>query len=236
MAITDIRQTVLEIINAVRVRQKLSQISSLTADSNATVMLDLLNKTVSKIVDYGDWQETVTAVFVTAQYNQKQLNVNTTNIVKNIHEIAFYQTTANPVYASPLTLVTIDDIRRLQRANMSPGLPRQWAPLGVDSLGNPKVQFSPPVGSTYDGQLFNILFYKKPPIYTTSDADVIPPFDAQLLIQGLYAEAILEDSDGDPSTPRYVQNMKLFTDMLQNVYNRFHGDSGSTTYFRPKRR
>lgn len=225
MPATDIRKTVLEIINETRNRVGLSDAASVSSDSNSLLLLDLLNEVVSEVVDFGDWQEMLVETNVTASVSVNSYSINTSAIVKNIHEIAFEGE------ISPMKLVTLDDIRRLERTSAT-GTPRQWAVVGTDSNSNPKFRVYPEPDSTSNNNVFQLLYYTKPSLYTTSDGAIYVPFDSRLIVKGLLAALILDESNGEP-TPQFEMYRRQYEEMLKETYNRFNADSGSFTQFTP---
>lgn len=225
MPATDIRKTVLEIINETRNRVGISDAAAVSSDSNSLLLLDLLNEVVSEVVDFGDWQEMLIEANVTASVSVNTYSVTTSAMIKNIHEIAFEGE------ISPMKLVTLDDIRRLERTSAT-GVPRQWAVVGVDSNANPKFRVYPEPDSTSNNQVFQLLYYIKPSLYTTSDGSVYVPFDSRLIVKGLLAALILDEGNGEP-TPQFEMYRRQYEEMLKETYNRFNADSGSFSQFKP---
>lgn len=225
MALTDQRYTVLQIINEVRRKNKLSPIATIDADSYGISLLNYLNDCVAEISDYGNWQETLQEVLVTAQSSVANYSLPSSVVVQNVHEVAYANRSAE------LRKISFDDIRRLQRLS-SYGEPNQWAVKGVDANGNPIITVYPVPNSTQAGNTFNILYFQKPPFYTTAQATTIPPFPGRLLVQALHVKSVLDESDGEP-TSRYQSEYAVYNEMLRETYNRYNGDTGSTVYFRP---
>lgn len=234
MAVTDQRMSVLEIINEVRVKSKLNPASSIETDSDSVLKLKYLNDVVSEVSDYGEWQESLRQITVTAESSVFNYSLSSAaftqlgvRVVQNIHSI-FFQS-----YSAEMSKIELDQMRRLQRIP-NYGNPTQWAVKGVDTDGNPVFSVAPIPASNQDGQIFTVDIYAKPAFYTTADASTIVPFPGKLLVQGLLTKTILDESDGDP-TPRYQMNQSVYDKMLDESYNRYNGDSGSTIYFRPAR-
>lgn len=229
MAITDIRATAIDIVNEVRRKLKIKPATSFTSDSYASVMLPYLNDVISEISDYGDWQESLVEFTVTAQSSAADYSVPTSsiNLVQNVHEIVFNNRIGE------MRKVNLDTIRRLGRLN-SYGPPTQWGIVGTDSNGNPKIRVYPTPGSNEDGLLFNILAYIKPATLVTADTSTLVPYPADLVSQGLLCKMVLDESDGEP-TQRYQMFKQDYDENLNESYNRFNGDMGSTVYFRPAR-
>lgn len=227
MAATDQRMSVLDIINEVRIKTKLDTVTTVAADSDSVTKLRYLNDVISEVSDYGNWQETLREFVVTAQSSVQDYSVPTSavTIVQNIHEIVFSDDIGE------MRKVDLDTIRRLGRLN-SYGYPSQWGIVGTDSNSNPVIRVYPIPGTTQAGQTFKVLAYQKPSFVTTADGSTVPVFPGKLLVQGLLCATILDESDGE-ATQRYVNNREIFLNMLDQSYNRYNGDTGSTVYFRP---
>jgi hypothetical protein len=229
MAATDIRKTVLEIINEVREKLALDTVSTLYADKEAKLMTQLLNDVIDEVSDYGDWKEMLrTGILVTASSSVFDYTIETSALVKNIHEIAF------DTDISPMWLTTLDDILRLNRSGGF-SRPRQWAVIGVDSYANPQIRVFPTPGSNENNLTFKVTYYKKPELYSysvTADSSKTPEFPSRVLVAGLLAAKCLEESGGEP-TQQYAMYKNNFDKMLLEAYNRFNADSGSNSYFKP---
>lgn len=224
MATSDFKVTVIGAINEARKKSKLGSVSTIDEDSDSLVKLSYLNDVVSEISDFGDWQETYNEAIVSLQNSIVDYSVSGV-VVQNIHEVAISTRT------SELRKVSLDDIRRLQR-NGSTGEPNQWALKGINSEGNPIITVYPTPGTNETTKYFDISYYEKPAVYTTADASAEVPFPGRLVVQGLLVKTILDESDGEP-TARYLTNLEAYQNMLEESYNRFNGDTGSTVYFRP---
>jgi hypothetical protein len=209
MSLSDQRMTAIDIINEVRRKSKINPVTTLDADKDALTKLAYLNDVVSEVSDYGNWQESLVSITVTAQSSvaDYSINVSAYPVIQNIHEVVFDN------QSGEMRMVTLDTIRRLQRS-------AQW--------GRPV-----PV-SAQDGLTFNVLAYSKPPFITTAQSSLVPPFPGKLLVQGLVVKTVLDESDGEPSA-RYQSVKQVYDDMLYESFNRYNGDSGSTVFFRPGR-
>lgn len=226
MAEADFKVTVIEAINEVRVKSKIPTASSIDQDSDSVIKLAYLNDVVADLADYGDWQELYRESIVSVQTSVRDYGVSAV-VVQNIHEVALSTRTA------ALRYVGLDEMRRLQRLN-SLGEPNFWTLKGTDSEGNPVISFDRWPTSNNAGY-FNIGYYRKPAVYTTADGSTMIPFPGRVVVQGLLARTILDESDGEPTT-RFQTNYHLYEDMKAESFNRYNGDTGGTTYFRPGRR
>lgn len=227
MSTFDLRRTVLEVVNEVQGRLSVNKTTTLTATKHATVLLGLLNEVVDELSDFGDWQEMFIEVTVTASSSVGEYAVNpSSGIVKNIYEVAFDTDVA------PLEVRDIQDIRRLQRLS-SFGRPRQFSVVGVDnSSGNPKFRVYPVPGSNENNLTFSIAGFKKPPLYQTSDTTEEIEFPAAVVIQGLYAKALMEENGGEP-TQQYQTAQAMYERMKNEALNRYNADTGTDIFVTP---
>lgn len=225
MAATDIRKNVLGIVNEARKKFAVASAASLTADSESELMVEILNDVIDEVSDYGDWKESIREIQVTASSSVADYSIETSALVKNIHEIAF------DTDISPMWLTTFDDILRLNRIQMF-SRPRQWAVIGVDDNANPKIRVFPIPSTNENNKVFKITYYEKPRLYTTADVSAVPYFPSRVLVAGLVAKKSLEESGGTP-TQQYAAYYQDYQEKLKEAYNRFHADSGSDAYFRP---
>lgn len=221
MATSDVRKSILEIINVVQRRLGVNATDTVGQTAHSTMLLGLLNDVIDECSDYGDWQQMFREVEVTAISSVGSYEVKASAQVKNIYEIVWNSDIA------PLEVLDVQDIRRLQRVG-SHGTPRQFAIVGM-SAANPlfRVHPIPTTAATFD-----IAFYKKPRIYTTSDGGVTPSFPAKMLEQGLYAKALLEENGGD-QVPQYEMAFNEYARMRAEALNRFNADTGVDLFITP---
>lgn len=231
MPITDLRLTVLEIINIVQRKMGISASTSLTDTLFTQTLLELLNEVVADLAGDGERPELYFAVPVTAQTSVFDYAVDPPGgLVHHIYEIS--QSARGP---APLTPVNLSEINLLNRITNSPGVSNQWHIVSANSSGQPVVRVFPTPGLAQNGDLFTVYGFLKPPIYTTSDANVIPVFPANVLWQGLHARALLEENGGEP-TREYQVSLAMYEKAKQQDLNRFTVDNGPTTQFMPNRR
>ena len=230
MALTDVRQTVIQTINEVQRKLGVNEQTSLTDTKLTTVLLDFLNDVIDEINDLGQWQQMFREIDVTAQSSVGDYKLSVSADVQSISEIRWGDDVA------PLEVRTIEDIRRLQRLT-SFGTPRQFAVVGVSGT-SPKFRVYPVPTSAViaaevvNGGVFDTWYYKKPRLFTTSDASAIPAFPAKMLVQGTYAKALLEESGGE-QTPQYAVAYQEYLRMRQEALNRYTSDTGTDVYFTP---
>ena len=221
MPVGQVRQSALEIINTVRLRQGLLGVSSFDADSHTNLLLRLLNEVIEEITDAGDWpqllrEHTVTLATSVVRYAITPASGN----VKNILDIGY----ANRSY--PLQWISVEEMRQLRRGSRtSTGAPIFAAIVGM-SGSDPLIDVHPmPV--TADVTTMDVTFYKMPRLTVTADstAGYVPVWPASLLVQGLYAKALMDENDGLP-TPEYLGAYQEFQRMLAEVLNRLGSDTG----------
>lgn len=228
MAITALRQTHIQVVNEVERLLNVDTSTTLSSRQFTRVLLRLLNELIDELADHGDWQELYDEILVTASSSVEEYEVHASGgLVQHIEEISFSSS------KSPLEFRTREEIRRLNRGGRSHGIPRNVAVIGVNaSSGNPLIRVQPIPGSNQNNQPFRVCYYQKPNLVTTSDTSVQSVFPANLLIQGLYAKALLEENGGEPSG-EYQTAYANYLRMRDEAYKRFTADSGTDIYFVP---
>lgn len=225
MSIGDVRYTVLQTEQEVFRKLGLTPPSSLTINALAIQMVDFINDVCNDLSDFGNWQETIVSANVTAASGQNDYSITTSANIKNIGDIFFSNRTG------PLRNVTVADMRIMTRVT-SVGQPSQFCLFGTDSNGNPIIRVRPTPGQSEDGAYFSLNYYIRPPLYTTSDASTVIPFPARVVVLGVLARAILNESGGAP-TDRYTATMAEYAQARKEALNRFNGDTGYTVSFTP---
>lgn len=228
MAIEDIRYTVLTIVNEVQRKLGLDPTPTLTANKLAVQMIDFINDVCNDLSDFGNWQEVFTSSNVTAVSGQRDYSINTSANIKNIGDIFFSTRTG------PLRNVTPHDMRIMTRVTVA-GTPTQFCVFGTDSTGNPLIRVRPTPAATENGVLFSITYYVRPPKYSTTDAASVVPFPGDLLVTGVLAQCLLNESGGSP-TDHYSLVQQDYTQAKKEALNRFNGDTGYEIDFRPTER
>ena len=225
MPISDIRYSVLEVVNEVQRKLGLTATSSLIANKLSIQMVDFINDICDEISDFGDWQETLVTANITCVSGQTDYFVNTSANIKNIGDIYFSQR------RGPLININIDEMRVLSRVTAT-GTPSQFTIFGTDINGNPNIRVRPKPAQSEDGGLFSILYYVRAPRYTTSDKDSIIPFPGKIVVLGVLAKAILNESGGSP-TDHYSKTQSDYLSARKDALNRFNGDTGWDVSFTP---
>lgn len=226
MALSDLRQASITIVNKVQRRLGLQPTAALGTTAHSQMLLELLNQVIDELADAGNWMELYQETTVAATSSVGQYSVNPTGVVRTIYEIHF------DTDVSPLRVVDIQEIRRLQQLSGF-GRPRSFAIVGVNSANaNPIIRIHPIPGSAQNNLNLKIAYIEKPVILTTADSSVQSVFPAILLTQGLYAKALLEENGGE-STPQYEIAYAEFERMKREALNRLVYDTGTDIYFVP---
>lgn len=225
MSLSDIRYTVLQITNEVQRKLGLNQTANLTANKVATQIVDYINDTCNDLSDFGNWQEVIASSNVTAVSGQRDYSITTSACIKNIADIYFLPRTG------PMRFEIIDNMRRMTRVS-SQGSPAQFTTFGTDATGNPMIRVRPTPGANEDGKLFSIVYYTRPPVYTTVDSAVIVPFPGDLLVSGSLARHLLNESGGSP-TDHYSLYQQEYLQGRKEALNRYNGDTGWNVSFAP---
>lgn len=225
-SINDIRKTNLEIINEVRRKLGMAVVTNTNADSESRAMMDYLNDVIQDINDYGNWKELLRETVVTASTSVQRYTIITSANIKNIFEISVSGQVAS------MRLVPLEDMRRFERLSTF-GTPRNWTIVGVDNVttGAPIVAVYPtPVTPVAN---FKVTYFEKLPQYEVSaDDSVIPPFPARLIVRGVLAKALQDETrEGQDAAVLKAE----FDDLLKETYNERNGDSGVNVQFITRR-
>lgn len=227
MSIGDIRFTVLQTVNEVMRKLGLNTVAVLAQNKISTELVDHINDVVSDCSDFGNWMETLATAMVTAQTSVRDYTIPTSAVVKNIGDI--YLGTRK----GPLSSISIQDMRIMTRTT-SMGQPSQYTIFGTDTNGNPLIRVRPTPDSSQNGAMFSILYFTKPPIYTTSDGATVIPFPARVIVLGVLAAYTLRQNSGAP-TDMYSAFYKQYTEERREALNRFNSDTGWDVSFTPAR-
>lgn len=225
MGIGDVRYTVLQTVNEVFRKLGLATVSNLSANKLTIQMVDFINDTCNDLSDFGDWQEMLVSANITAVSGRVDYSINTSANVKNIGDIYF---TRN---LGPMRNITIEDMRIMTRVTIV-GTPTQFTLYGTDANANPIIRIRPRPTQSDAGQLFSVLYYVRPPLYTTADSATVIPFPARIVVLGTLARAILNESGGTP-TPKYQSVQQDYQMARKDALNRFNGDTGWSVSFTP---
>ena len=227
-------QTALQIVNEVQRRLGLNPTTNFEINKYARTLLDLLNDVMAEVSDFGDWPQMLKTIEITANSSVYAYEIApASGNVKNVYEIAWGD------QSSPMFPITIEEIRQRNRRISWGGTPREYAMVGV-SAANPIFHIHPiPVtadisAQTSAGGFFDVLYYESPRILTTADstAAAVVLFPARMMVQGLYAKALLRDNGGIP-TPNYQAAFAEYQRMRSEALNRLTADTGSSISISP---
>lgn len=227
MALSDTRRDALYVVNEVMELLGYSKVTRLDANRQSVVLLRLLNTVIENLA-YGDWQELYARTTVAAVSGQRDYGLGLTHAVQRIYEISFEGIRRS------LELRTLEEFNQLERNSQVIGIPRQFTIRGVDSKGNPKFSVHSKPGSDEDGKNFTVDYYRKPKLLQANDADCVLDFPANVVIQGLYAEALIEQNGGMLTNEASYAYSK-FEELAKQALNKFTGDTGVDTQFTPSR-
>lgn len=225
MGLSDIRYTVLQVVNEVQRKLDLQQTSGLASNKLATLMVDYINDICDDLGDFGQWQETLVTSNVTCVSGATDYSINTSASVENVKDIYFSER------RGPLQSVTVDEMRILTRVTIT-GTPSQYTIFGTDSNGNPNIRVRPTPAQSEDGGIFSVLHYVRAPRYTTSDQDTVIPYPARVVVKGVFWLVTLGESGGAP-TDKSTKLQQEYEMMRKNALNRYNGDTGWDVSFTP---
>lgn len=233
MSTADVYRSAIQIVNEVQRKLGINSSTTFEVSKHSRMLLDFLNDVISECSDFGDWPQMLRFAEVTASSSAYDYEMVVSGNVKNIYEIAWGD------QSSPMFPITIEEIRQRNRRISWGGTPREYSVVGV-SGANPIFHVHPiPVtadlsAQTSAGGFFDVAFYKQPRILTTADstAAAIVLFPARMVIQGVYAKALLKDNGGVP-TPNYQAAYAEYQRMRSEALNRLTADTGSSISISP---
>lgn len=225
MGIGDIRYTLLQVVNEIMRKLDLSTVASLGANKLSIQMVDFINDICNDLSDFGNWQETMVTANVTAVSGQSDYSIATSANIKNLGDIYFSNR------SGALRSSTVQDMRILTRTT-AVGTPTQYTIFGTDNNGNPNIRVRPIPGASEDGELFSALYWIRTPQYTTADNSTLIPFPGEVVVHGVHAMVLLNESGGAP-TNQYTAKYNDYLQARKEALNRFNGDSGWTVSFTP---
>jgi len=212
------RMTALGVVNEVQRKLGLDPTTDFSG-KQSRMLMQLLNEVLAECHDYGNWPQYYEEVTVTASSSVRQYSVRVSGReIHNLIEVSFNNA------AGELQNRTVEEIRRLRRTGSSTGRPSQYCLIDTDASGNPRIEVYPQPGTTQNNQTFNIAVYVREPLLTTSDTAKELKFPGNLLVAGLYAKAMLDESGGEQST-QFQTAYAEYQRMTREAQNRFVGDT-----------
>jgi len=212
------RMTAIGVANEVQRKLGLNATSDFSS-KHSRMLLQLLNEVLSEVADFGNWPDYYEEVTVTASTSVRQYAVAVSGRdVHNILEVAW--TSA----AGELQNRSIQEIRRLRRGANSLGRPTQYCLIDVNASGNPRIEVHPAPSATYNNKTFNIAVYASERLLTTTDTAKELKYPANLLIAGVYAKALLDESGGT-QTPQFQTAYAEYQRLMKEAQARYTTDT-----------
>jgi len=225
--------TVLEIVNEVCDRMNVRRVTATTANLFTRNCVNLINDTIEDLCDYGTWNELQASAAVTMVCGQSVYTISTTALVtakRFIHSIQEVYVSGRIASLEPIA--DKNEFRLLTRTQ-SIGTPSRYTVDGTDADGNPRLGLFPRPGTTYDGNAAHVRFQVLPPRYEAgNDDNVVVPFPGRVMVAGLHAAAILDESGG-VQTDQYKAAQGKFFVLRNNSLGRQTAKTGEFTRFQP---
>ncbi len=223
-----IRLTSLKFFIYVWLKLNVISVTTLTGDKMSFVLVQWLNEVIADCADFGDWPELFMEVNITVSGGVYDYSIPVNYPIQSILEVAFDSDPA------PLELRDIHYMRVLERAATNNGTPRQFTIKNTDSKGGPKITVHPSPTTAHQtaGKVLDVALYKKPELLNCNSISVRPEFPANLLIQGLYSKAILDENSGEANRSSEAEFM-LYERLKQQAINRYTADTGTDIYITP---
>jgi hypothetical protein len=225
MGVGDVRYTVLQTVNEVFRKLGLASVSNTAANKLSIQTVDFINDICNEMADAGDWQDMLVSANITAVSGQQDYSINTSANIHNIADLYFDQR------KGPLRNVTVDDMRVLTRVTIT-GTPTQYCIFGTDANANPKIRVRPRPAASENGGIFSVLYFIRTPLYTTADDATVIPYPSRVVVLGVLAKVILNESGGAPDN-KYQQVYQDYLSARKEGMNRFQGDTGWDISFVP---
>lgn len=228
------RFTLLEALNEVADRMQLRQISSTTAGGAwARTMISNLNEVMADIFDYGPWDEAETSATFTmvcglSTYSVATTASNSANFVQ-IHSIQEVALSGRVPPLEPIS--SVNEMRLLNRVG-SIGTPSRFGVHGVDGSDNPVITIFPRPSTTWDGVVGRVSYYALPPRYEVGDDAVRLNAPSRLIVAGLHAAAVLDESGG-AETQQWKTLKGIYEVMKRSMHTRRRRKTGEQTRFQP---
>ena len=225
--------TMLEVVNEVCDRMTVRRVTTTNANYFTQNLIRLLNDIVEELLDYGEWNQLKSSASFAMVCGQSHYNVATTALTTAkwfMHSISEARVSGR---IPPLEPIADDNEGRMLLRTRSTGTPSRYFLEGQDGLGNPMVAIFPRPGATWDGVNGYVKFMVQPPRYEpgTDDA-VVLPFPGRVLVAGLHAAAILDESGGT-ETAQYKTECSRYLALRNSAISRHKAKTGEFTQFVP---
>ena len=216
------RGTVLQVMNDVARRMGFGPFASVSANQTSLTWAGYLNDVLAEVSDYGDWPQLYEEVVASAQGGQGIVEVNASAPVRRVMEVHFGSSRA------ALNEMDVSQWRQLSRSSaLAAGGPRQWALVDTSGI-NPRLRVYPTPSTAAASARYNIACYTQPRLYGSADAAAQLPFSRPLLVNGLFARTLTDESTFQ-MTQQAQAVFTLFRTQLREEYNRNVSDAGAGT-------
>lgn len=232
MALADTKLTVLQVVNEVQRKLMLRATSATTDTQHSRVLVDLLNDVIEEVSDKGEWVQLRGSVDVSCVSGRGEYALPVSGTTESIHHL--HEVRVSGRYPPLEWFFDVSEYRA--RATLqSYGKPVNAAVVGEDSRGNPTIGVWPRPGANEEGLRATVYFYLKPRRYVagTDDAEILP-LPGRILVAGLHAKALLDESGGAP-TPQFQTVYAEYGRMVAQALNRLNADTGTTLKLMPGR-
>lgn len=227
--------TLLEIVNEVNDSLKVRRVASTSANLFTKNMVNQINGVIEDLLDMGTWNELQSSAAFTLVSGQAVYSVATTANTTAKWYMHSIQEVAVSGRVPPLEPIADRNEFRMLVRTKSMGTPSQYSVEGVDGLSNPRVGVFPRPGATASGNLARVKYQVAPPRYEAgTDDNVVLPFPGRVLVSGLIAAAILDESGGSP-TEQYKMAKMGFGKLANSALGRQTAKTGEFIRFQPGR-
>ena len=220
------RMTALSVVNEVQRKLGLNATSDFTG-KHSRMLLQVLNEVLGEVADYGNWPDYYEEVTVPAVTGTREYTITVSGRdVHNILEVAWASA------AGELQNRSIQDMRRLRRGATSTGRPTQYCLLNVNASGNPTIEVHPAPSSQYSSGSFNIAVYASERLLTASDTTKELKYPGNLLVAGVYAKALLDESGGT-QTQQFQTAYAEYQRLMKEAQARYTSDTEDVVRISP---
>jgi hypothetical protein len=230
MALTDSYASLLTIVNEVQRKLALTPSAATTSNAHAKLLVDFVNDVVDDLADNGSWVGLRRTAAVSCVSGQVEYNLTISGSASTVQHVEDVRLSGRTAALEPFN--SIQEFRQLTSIS-TVGTPIRYALVSVDNNGNPTIGLWPRPGGSQDDNAFYVHFYMKPRVYAagTDDAEIVP-FPARVIVQGVLALVILDESNG-METMQYKSYAGKYEAMKRQALNRLTADTGGTLQLTP---
>lgn len=225
--------TVLEIVNEVCDRMNVRRVTATTSNLFTRNCVNLINDTIVDLTDFGTWNELQASAVFTLVSGEAIYSIPTATLAtakQYIHSVQEVHVSGRVPALEPIA--DKNEFRMLNRVG-SIGQPSRYIIEGVDSIGNPRVGMFPRPDATYAGNLARVKFQVLPPKYVAgADDGVVVPFPGRVMVAGLYAAAVLDESGGSETQQYRAAQVRYFS-LRASSLGRQTAKTGEYSRFQP---